>query len=199
MALNVNELRNGTFFKEGKDIFLVVTYEHMKTGRGSGNIKLKVRNVRTGAVVEKSFITGARVEEADVEKKKAQFLYRDGDTYSFMDPVSFEQFTVSSQVLGMQVKYLKDGLEVILIVSAPIESGSEEEVLGMELPMSLVYTIAETGPEEKGNTVSNVFKEATLENGLVVKVPMFMKAGEKVKVDTRYGAYVERVISIQLG
>ena len=193
MALNVNELRNGTFFKEGlpagrqgKEIFLVVTYEHMKTGRGSGNIKLKVRNVRTGSVLEKSFITGAKVDEADVEKKKAQFLYKDSDTYSFMDPISFEQFTVSKQILGDQVKYLKDGLDVLLIVS-------EEEVLGLELPMSLVYEIAETGPEEKGNTVSNVFKEATLDNGLVVKVPMFAKVGEKVKVDIRSGEYVERV------
>src|SRR3989338_6042084 len=190
--LNVTDLRNGTFFKEDKDILLVVTYEHMKTGRGSGNIKLKVRNVRTGAVVEKSFITGARVDEADVEKKKAQFLYRDGVTYSFMDPVSFEQFTVSSQVLGDQVKYLKDGLEVLLIVSDPDLIGAEEEVLGMELPMSLVYEIAETGPGEKGNTVSNVYKDATLDNGLVVKVPMFMDVGEKVKVDTRSGEYIER-------
>ena len=186
MALNVNDLRNGTFFTEGKDIFLVVTYEHMKTGRGSGNIKLKVRNVRTGAVVEKSFITGARVEEASVEKKKTQFLYRDGDIYSFMDPSSFEQFTVSKQVLGDQAKFLKDGLEVLLIIS-------EDEVLGMELPLSLNYTVAETGPEEKGNTVSNVFKEATLDNGLVVRVPMFMKVGEKVRIDTRSGSYVERV------
>ena len=186
MALNVTELRNGTFFKEGENIFLVVTYEHNKTGRGSGTIRLKVKNVRSGSVLEKSFITGARVDEADVEKKKAQFLYRDGDTYSFMDPVSFEQFTVSSQVLGDQVKYLKDGLEVILIVS-------EEEALGLELPLSLVYEIAETGPGEKGNTVSNVFKEATLDNGLIVKVPMFMDVGEKVKVDTKTGQYVERV------
>lgn len=186
MAGNVNELRNGTFFKEGKDIFLVITYEHVKTGRGSGNIKVKVRNLRTGSVVEKSFITGARVEEANVEKKKAQFLYRDGDIFNFMDPVSFEQFSISAEVIGDQAKYLKDGLDVILIVS-------EGEALGLELPMSLVYTITETGPGEKGNTVSNVFKEATLDNGLVVKVPMFMKVGEKIKVDTRSGEYIERV------
>ncbi len=186
MALNVNDLRNGTFFKEASEIFLVITYEHIKTGRGSGNIKLKVRNVRSGAVVEKSFITGARVDEANVEKKKTQYLYKDGEVYAFMDPVSFEQFTVSSQVLGDQVKYLKDGMDIILIVS-------EDEALGMELPLSLIYTIAETGPGEKGNTVSNVYKEATLDNGLVVKVPMFMDVGEKVKVDTRSGAYVERV------
>ncbi|MEK7617193.1 MAG: elongation factor P [Patescibacteria group bacterium] len=186
MALNVTELRNGTFFKEGGNILQVVTYEHNKTGRGSGTIRLKVRNLKTGSVVEKSFITGARVDEANVEKKKAQFLYREGDSFNFMDPVSFEQFSISSQVVGDRAKYLKDGLDLLLIVSG-------EEALGLELPLSLVYTIAETGPGEKGNTVSNVFKEATLDNGLVVKVPMFMKVGEKVKVDTRSGAYVERV------
>ncbi len=186
MALNITEVRNGTFFKEGKDILMVVTYEHVKMGRGSGTIKLKVKNMRTGATLEKTFITGARVEEANVEKKKTQFLYKDGETYSFMDPVSFEQFTIPGSILGNNVKYLKDGLDVILIVS-------EGEALGLELPVSLVYTISETGPEEKGNTVSNVYKEATLENGLVVKVPMFMGAGEKVKVDTRSGEYIERI------
>ena len=186
MALNVTELRNGTFYKEGKDILLVLTYEHVKTGRGSGNIKVKVRNIRTGSVVEKSFITGARVDEANVEKKKAQFLYREGDTFNFMDPLSFEQFSVLSQVIGDQAKYLKDGLDVILIVS-------DDEALGLELPMSLVYIVIETGPEEKGNTVSNVFKEAVLDNSLVVKVPMFIKAGDKIKLDTRSGEYIERV------
>lgn len=189
MALNVTDLRNGTFYKEGKDILLVLTYEHVKTGRGSGNIKVKVRNLRTGSVVEKSFITGARVDEANVEKKKAQFLYRDGDPpaggFNFMDSQSFEQFSISSQVIGNQAKYLKDGLEVLLIVS-------EGEALGLELPMSLVYTVSETGPGEKGNSVSNVYKDATLDNGLVVKVPMFVSIGEKIKVDTRTGSYIER-------
>lgn len=186
MALNVTELRNGTFFQEDNNIWLVLTYEHVKMGRGSGTIKLKVRNIRTGSVVERTFITGARVDEADVAKKKAQFLYRDGDIYSFMDPVSFEQFNISSQVLGDQAKYLKDGIEVTLVVSG-------DEALGLELPASLTYQITETGPGEKGNSVSNVFKEAVLENGLIVKVPMFMNIGEKVKVDTRSGEYIERV------
>jgi len=186
MALNVNELRNGIVFKEGNNIFQVLSYDHVKMGRGSGNVKVKVKNLRSGAVTEKSFITGARVDEANVEKKKAQFLYRDGDSFNFMDPVSFEQFTLNASSLGEQVKYLKDGLEVVLIVS-------EDEALGLELPNSLVYEIAETGPGERGNTVSNVYKEATLENGLVVKVPMFIGVGEKVKVDTRSGQYVERV------
>lgn len=190
MALNVTELRNGTFFKEGNNILQVMLYEHVKMGRGSGTVKVKVKNIRTGSVLEKSFITGARVDEANVEKKKAQFLYRDGDSpageFNFMDPVSFEQFSISSQIIGDQAKYLKDGLDVILIVS-------EGEALGLELPMSLIYSITETGPGERGNTVSNVFKEAVLDNGLVVKVPMFIGVGESVKVDTRSGEYIERV------
>lgn len=184
--LNVNDLRNGTIFSEGRDLFQVITFEHIKMGRGSGNIKLKVRNIRTGSIVEKSFITGARVDEADVEKKKAQYLYQDGESYNFMDPVTFEQFPLSTAVLADNAKYLKEGLEVDLIVSG-------DEALSIELPNSIIYETAETGPGERGNTVSNVYKDATMENGLIVKVPMFMKVGEKVKVDTRNGAYVERV------
>lgn len=184
--LNVTELRNGAVFKESGNLLQVITYDHVKMGRGSGTIKLRVRNLRTGSVTDKSFITGARVEEANVIKKKAQYLYKDGESLNFMDPVSFEQFPLSASVAGDQAKFLKEGMEVTLIVS-------EDEALGMELPLNLVYEIAETGPGEKGNTVSNVFKEATLDNGLVVKVPMFMKVGEKVKVDTRTGAYIERV------
>lgn len=184
--LNANDLRNGAVFKEDGQIWQVLTYEHIKTGRGSGNIKVKVKNLRTKAMTEKSFITGARVDEADVVKQKAQFLYKDGENFNFMDPISFEQFAISGSILGNQTKFLKESLEVILILS-------DGEALGMELPLSLVYTITETGPGEKGNTVSNVYKEAVLDNGLVVRVPMFMKVGEKVKIDTKSGQYVERV------
>lgn len=196
MALiNASDLKSGVVFVEDGNLWQAITYEHIKMGRGSGTIKVKAKNLRTGAITEKAFITGARVEEGDVEKKKTQYLYKEtlpdesgkeDDTYNFMDPVSFEQFTVSEKILGDSAKYLYDGLEVQLIVSG-------EEALGVELPNNLVYTIEETGPGEKGNTVSNVYKEATLTNGLVVKVPMFMSAGEKVKIDTRTGQYVERV------
>lgn len=184
--INVNDLRNGTIFSDDGQLFQVITFEHIKMGRGSGNIKLKVRNLKTGSIVEKSFITGARVDSANVEKKKAQYLYHDGEAFNFMDPVSFEQFPLPASILGETAKYLKEGLEVTLIVSG-------DEALGIELPNSIVYEIKETGPEEKGNTVSNVYKEAVLDNDLIVKVPMFMSAGEKVKVDTRTGSYVERV------
>lgn len=186
MALNASELRNGTVFSEDGNLYMVLTYEHIKMGRGSGTIKVKVRNLKTGSITEKAFITGARVEEANVEKKKAQFLYHDGDSYNFMDPVSFEQFSLTKDILGDNTKYLKEALEVILLVN-------DGEALSVELPMSLVYEIKETGPEEKGNTVSNVYKEAVLDNDLIVKVPMFSKVGDRVKIDTRTGQYVERV------
>lgn len=186
MMLNVNELRNGAVFKEDGQLWQVLTYEHIKMGRGSGTVKVKVRNLKTGSTTERSFITGAKVEGADVEKKKTQYLYTDGVEYNFMDPISFEQFAISSAVLGEQAKFLQDGLDVILIVG-------EGEALGMELPLSLIYTITETGPEEKGNTVSNVYKESVVNNGMMVRVPMFCKVGDKIKVDTRSGQYVERV------
>ena len=155
-------------------------------GRGSGNVKVKVRNLRSGAVVERSFITGARVQDTSVDKRQTQYLYNDGNTYYFMDKESYEQFELLKSLVESQVKYLKDGMDVTVLMV-------EGEALGIELPNSLIYEVTETGPEEKGNTVSNVFKDATLDNGLIVKVPMYMKQGEKIKVDTRSGQYVERV------
>lgn len=184
--LNVTELRNGVVFREDNTLYQVVSYEHIKMGRGSGNVKVKCRNFKNGAMVEKSFITGARVEDANLDKKPCQYLYNDGASYFFMDNESYEQFELSKVIAGDQAKFLKEGMDVIVIMV-------EGEALGIELPNSLVYEVMETGPEEKGNTVSNVFKDAVLDNGLVVKVPMYMKQNEKIKVDTRTGSYVERV------
>src|SRR3989344_188643 len=124
--LNVTELRNGTYFKEGVETFQVLTYEHVKMGRGSGTIKVKVKNLKSGSTTEKSFITGARVDEANVAKEKAQFLYQDGESFNFMNPVSFEQFSIDRQVIGDQSKYLKEGLDVVLIVN-------DGEAIGLEL------------------------------------------------------------------
>lgn len=184
--LNVTELRDGAVFKEDNNLLQVLSYEHIKMGRGSGTVKVKVKNLKTGSITEKSFITGARVDEAAVEKRKVQYLYKDEESYNFMDPASFEQFTLTNQVIGEAVKYLKDGAEITLLVS-------EDEPLGIELPNNMVYSINETGSEEKGNTVSSVYKEAVLDNNLIIKVPMFMKVGDRVKIDTRTGQYVERV------
>lgn len=184
--LNINDLRNGVVYKDDNQIFQVLSFEHTKMGRGSGNVRLKVKNLKSGAILEKSFITGARVEEADVENKKVQYLYQDENNYCFMDPKNFEQFFLSEEAVGEQTKFFQEGLEVNLMTSG-------SQALTITLPNNLIYRIKETGPAEKGNTVSNVYKSAVLDNGLEIKVPMFMKAGDKIRVDTRTTEYVERV------
>lgn len=190
--LNVTELRTGVVFKEGNQIFQVLSYDHIKMGRGSGNVKVKVKNFKNGAVTEKSFITGARVEEAEVEKRQVQYLYRDGDRCYFMDLSVFDQFSLPLSSLDDQIKFFKEGMEFQLLVT-------DSEALTVELPHSLIYTVSETGPAERGNTVASVYKEAKLDNGLTVKVPIFIKVGDKVKVDTRTGEYTERVNPNKIG
>src|SRR4051812_8121532 len=115
--INVTELRAGTVFVDANQLWQVITYEHVKMGRGSGTVKVKAKNLRSGSITERAFMTGARVEQGDVEKKKAQFLYQDGESYNFMDPESFDQFSIPKSILGEDSKYLKESLEVQLIVS----------------------------------------------------------------------------------
>ena len=179
-------LRTGVSFEDNGQIYLVISYEHIKMGRGSANIKVKVKNLRSGATVEKSFISGARVEEINLEKRKAQFLYSDDDGCHFMDSITFEQFSLGRQMLGDQAKFLKEGMEVSILSYG-------EEPLVVDLPLKMEFKIAEAGAGVRGDTVSNVYKDAILENGLKVKVPLFIKEGDKVLVDTRSGEYVERV------
>jgi len=181
----VTQLRAGVFFQEKDEVFEVLSYEHIKMGRGSGNVKIKVRNLDSGAIIEKTFTTGASVVEADLKKIKAIFLYKDGDNYYFMDSQSFEQFSLSGEKLGEKKKFLKDGLELYLLVH-------KEKLLAIELPRVVAFKIAHTGPSYKGNSVTNVYKGAVLENGLEIKVPVFIKTGDIVKVDTKTGEYQER-------
>lgn len=184
----VTQLRAGTFFEDGGQIFEVLSYEHIKMGRGTGNVKVKVRNLDTGAVIDKTFITGASLKEANLSKVKAQFLYSSGNDYYFMDSQNFEQFSISSQKLGDQARFLKEGLELYLWLF-------DGRPLAVELPRALTYKVAQTGPSYKGNSVTNVYKSAILENGLEVKVPIFIKPGEQVKIDTKTAQYLERVKS----
>jgi len=183
--LNVTELRAGTVFEEGNEVFQVLTYEHIKMGRGSGTIKLKVKNLKTGSNVEKTFQTGSRVQDVQIERKKVQFLYSDREEFHFMDTTDYNQFSLKAEQLGIEGKFLKEGMEVTL-------DFYNNEPVGVEIPRSLDYKITDCGPGEKGNSATNVFKPATLENGLTVKVPLFCKVGDKVKIDTRTGEYVER-------
>ena len=183
--INVNQLRNGKTFEEDGDPFLVLKYEFTKMGRGTGNVKVKVRNLESGAVTTKTYITGNKVQDIKLNKKKLQYLYQDAENCLFMDPVSFEQVEIAASLIDEQVKYLVDGMEVDVLYWG-------EKALAVELPVKMVFKVKETDPGEKGNSAAKVVKPAELVNGLKVRVPLFINPGDKVRVDTRTGEYVER-------
>lgn len=183
--LNVTELRNGTIFEAEGQLYQVLSYEHNKVGRGSANIKVKVKNVRTGSTTDKSFINGARVNDMKIFKKDMQYLYKDEDFLYFMHPQSYEQIQIP---LGKfhAYEYLKEGETFVI-------SFLGDEPLSLDLPPKLDFTVSETGPNVKGNSATNIYKDATLENGLKTKVPLFIKIGDVVRIDTRTGSYSEKV------
>jgi len=183
--ISVTDLRAGTVFSDKEEYFQVLSYEHIKMGRGSGTVKVKVRNLDSRATFEKSFITGAKVQEAQLSRKKAQFLYTDSQGCHLMDMGNFDQFVVESKVIQNTSKFLKEGMEVILL-------SVEGKPISLELPKILEYKVNQTGGSARGNTVGASYKDAVLENGLTVKVPLFIKTGEVIRVDTRSGEYVER-------
>lgn len=182
--ISVTELRAGTVFEENNQYLLVLSYEHIKVARGSGTVKVKVQNLETGANTEKSFQTGARVQDVNVERKKVQYLYTDDKVY-VMDMTSYEQFELDRKLVEGMAKYLKEGLEITLF-------SVEGKPLYLEIPKIVDYRVTQTGGSARGNTVGASYKDAVLENGLVVKVPLFLKNGEMIRVDTRSGEYVER-------
>ena len=184
--ISVTDLRSGTVFEDRGEYFLVLNYEHIKMGRGSGNVKVKVKNLSNDSVVEKSFITGAKVHDITITRKKAQFLYQSGGEFYFMDPATYEQFTVEAKLVKDHAPYFKEGLEVTIFTI-------EGRPLYTELPKILEYEVVQTAGAAKGNTVGAAQKEAVLENGLKVRVPLFIDNGEMIRVDTRSGSYVERV------
>lgn len=183
---SVNELRNGSAFEEDGQIFLVLSFEHIKMGRGSANIKVKVKNLRSGATTEKSFINNASVEGVRLIKKDLQFLYKDTEAAYFMDPLSYEQITIPIKIISYEANYLKEGQTFIV-------SFLRDEALSLLLPPKMEFTITETGPSIRGNSATNIFKDAVLDNGLHTKVPLFTEVGDKVRIDTRTGAYSEKV------
>lgn len=182
--LNVTELRSGTIYEEQGQLLLVLAYEHIKMGRGSANIKVKVKNIRSGSITEKSFINGARVNNIQVLKKEMQYLYKDDDSAYFMDPQTFEQIGVSLDIIP-EAAFLKEGDTYSI-------SFHNDEALSINFPPKVDLQVTDTGPAVKGNSATNVFKDAILENGLKTKVPLFINVGDTVRVDTRTGAYTER-------
>ena len=182
----ITDLKSGATFKDNGQIFEVIEYAHKKVGRGSASIKIKAKNLKTGESLQKTYMSGAKVEEVEVDKNKLQFLYTDKESLVFMNANTFEQFPIKSLIMGESAKFLKEGESYDVLIS-------ENTVLDVLLPNLMEFKVTETGPGVKGDTVSNVFKPATLENGMEVKVPMFIKNGDIVKIDTRTREYVERI------
>ncbi|MGE5041387.1 MAG: elongation factor P [Candidatus Levyibacteriota bacterium] len=180
----VQDLKAGATFEEDGNLFRVMSYEHIKMGRGSATIKVKARNVRTGSVIEKGFTNGAQVKEVYLNKKEYQFLYKDAESAYFMNPVTFEQVTAPLDVLDGH-EYLQDGGNVTLEFFG-------DEVLGVVLPPKITLKVADTDPGVKGNSASNMYKDATLENGIKTRVPLFINVGDDIIVDTRDGSYTKR-------
>ena len=185
MAVTTNDLRNGMTLDLPDGLFSVVEFQHVKPGKGGAFVRTKLKNVRTGAVLERTFRADERVEQAIVDKREMQLLYRDGTDYVFMDVTSYDQLHVSPATLGDAAQFVKEGDNAVLQMYGG-------EVVGVDLPAAVELTVAETEPGVQGDRVSGARKPATLETGLVVQVPLFVNPGERIKVDTRSGEYITR-------
>jgi elongation factor P len=179
------DLKTGVVYKEDNAPLLVLRYAHIKSARGGANVKVKVRNLINGSVLEKGYDGSSRVEDADVRRKNAQYLYKEGSNYVFMDPTTYEQLYISDEVIEDQSKFLVEGDTVQVVFF-------EENPISIELAITMVFEVTYTEPGFRGNTVTNVLKDATLNNGAVVKVPPFIKIGDKVKIDTRSAEYISK-------
>ena len=184
--IDVNELRKGVTFTMDGELYKVLEYQHHKPGRGKATIRTTLRNLRTGATIQHNFISGDRVEDIRVERRGVQYLYTDGDLYHFMDTETYDQTALSTSVLGDQVQYLKEGMELVL-------STYEGEALDVELPTTVDLEVVGAEMAIAGDTATGAMKKATLETGLEVQVPLFIEQGDVVRVDTRTGEYVTRV------
>lgn len=185
-AITTNDLKTGITLELDNGLFQVVEFQHVKPGKGGAFVRTKLRNLRTGNVFDRTFNAGVRVEQAILEKKDMQFLYRDGDDYVFMDTDTYDQMNVAPAALGDAAHYLVESAVAIIAIH-------QGEIVSVEIPASVELTVTETEPGVQGDRVSGARKAATLETGKVVQVPLFIEIGDRVKVDTRSGDYITRV------
>lgn len=184
--IDVNDLRKGTVFELDGQLFRVLDYQHHKPGRGNAIIRVKARNLRSGATLEKTFNSGERVEDVRLDHHNVQFLYTDGEYYHFMDNETFEQPAVKADMLGADALYLTEGMEVKLTFY-------QGEPIDVELPTSVDLKVVTAEVAVRGDTATGVTKKVKTETGLEVQVPNFVNEGDVIRVDTRSGAYVTRV------
>ena len=184
--VSTNDLKNGMTLNLPEGLMQVVDFQHVKPGKGGAFVRTKLRNVRSGAVIDRTYNAGEKMEQAIIDKREMQLLYRAGDDYVFMDNSSYDQIEVQPSSLGDAVHYLKDSDNAIMNMYG-------DEIVGVDLPAAVELTITETEPGLQGDRVSGAKKQATLETGHVITVPLFVNIGDRVKVDTRTGEYLTRV------
>ena len=185
MMIDINDIKNGmTVIIEG-NLYQIVEFLHVKPGKGAAFMKTKLKNLRTGGTLEKTFNTNIKIQKANISKKAMQYLYNTGDTYYFMDMNTYEQVELSENQIEEEKKYLKENLDVELVYY-------ESELIGLNLPEKVEYTVTYTTDAVKGNTSQGAQKDATLENGLEIKVPLFVNENDVVVVSTKDGKYVSR-------
>ena len=184
--ISTSDLRKGITIELDGRLLTILDYQHIKMGRGSAQVRLKFRDVRTGAIFEQTFQAGTRFNRARVERRPMQYLYNDGEFYHFMNTETYEQVAVPAEKVGDAAKFLRESDIVDVVLYG-------DEVIGIELPPTVELTVTETEPGFKGDTATGATKPATLETGLVVQVPLFINTGDRIKVNTETGEYVERV------
>jgi elongation factor P len=185
VSVSTNDLKNGMALRLPEGLVTVVEFQHVKPGKGGAFVRTKLKNFRSGAVVEKTFRADEKVRLAVIDKREMQYLYRDGEQYVFMDNTSYDQLHVDAATLGDSARYVKEGDPVVLQMYG-------SEIVGVDLPAAVELTVTDTEPGMQGDRVSGARKPATLETGLVLQVPLFVNQGDRVKVDTRSGEYLTR-------
>lgn len=183
--INVNDFKTGVTISYDGSIYEVLEFQHVKPGKGAAIVKAKLKNLRTGSIAEQTFNAGIKIPTAHINKQKMQYLYVSGNTYSFMNMETYEQIELDGSQISNEVKFLKEGLEVYITFF-------ESEMLGIELPEKIDYKITSTEPAVKGNTATGATKDAIIETGLLVRVPLFIGEGEEIIVSTKDGKYVSR-------
>jgi elongation factor P len=183
--ISVNDLKTGLTLELDNGLWSVVEFLHVKPGKGAAFVRSKLKNVITGQVVEKTFRAGEKVAKAMLDRREMQYLYQEGSEYVLMDTENYEQLQVSKDTIGDGVKYLKENMNVQVMMH-------EGKIIGVDIPTHVILEVVDTPPSEKGNTAQGGTKPATLETGAVVNVPFFISNGDKIRVDTRSNEYLDR-------
>jgi elongation factor P len=184
--IDSGELKKGIIIELEEKLYQVIDYQHIKLGRGSAQIRLKLRNIRTGHNVERAFQASEKFTRVRLDYRNMQYLYNDSDLYYFMDEENFEQIPLTASQLGDALNYLKEGMSLEVL-------NHKSELVGVEMPIAVELRVIDTGPGFKGDTATGGNKPAKLETGITIQVPLFISNGDIIKVDTRTGEYLERV------